>query len=155
MARRLERKLGNYSLPARVVRAPAEHLPFESGSFDFAVSTLVLCTVVDPERALAEVPVLRMLHEPLDGVRARAEELARLTGGEAIETQGRVGGGALPLHELPSVACALAEDLAGALRAAPTPVVAVVRDGRTLLDCRTISDSEVAEVAEAVASCSG
>jgi hypothetical protein len=32
-------------------------------------------------------------------------------------------------------------------------VIAVVRDGRTLLDCRTLSDDEVAEVAEAVRRC--
>jgi len=55
MARRLERKLGDHSLPARVVRAPAEALPVEDGRFDFAVSTLVLCTVEDPARALGEV----------------------------------------------------------------------------------------------------
>jgi ubiquinone/menaquinone biosynthesis C-methylase UbiE len=55
MARRLEAKLTEYSLPARVVRAPAEKLPFESATFDFAVSTLVLCTVEDQTRALAEL----------------------------------------------------------------------------------------------------
>jgi ubiquinone/menaquinone biosynthesis C-methylase UbiE len=55
MARRLERKLSELSLPARVVHAPAEKLPFEDASFDYAVSTLVLCTVEDPQRALAEV----------------------------------------------------------------------------------------------------
>src|SRR3954454_9631370 len=55
MARRLEAKLGGYSLPARVVRAPAEKLPFEDDSFDFAISTLVLCTVDDPSRALGEI----------------------------------------------------------------------------------------------------
>jgi ubiquinone/menaquinone biosynthesis C-methylase UbiE len=55
MAGRLERKLSGYSLPARVVRAPAEELPLEDASFDFVVSTLVLCTVVDPARALAEI----------------------------------------------------------------------------------------------------
>jgi ubiquinone/menaquinone biosynthesis C-methylase UbiE len=55
MARRLERKLGDSSVPARVVRAPAEQLPFEDTSFDFVVSTLVLCTVKDPARALAEI----------------------------------------------------------------------------------------------------
>jgi ubiquinone/menaquinone biosynthesis C-methylase UbiE len=55
MARRLERKLLDHSLPARVVRAPAEALPFDDGSFDYAVSTLVLCTVEDPQRALSEI----------------------------------------------------------------------------------------------------
>jgi ubiquinone/menaquinone biosynthesis C-methylase UbiE len=55
MARRLERKLAGYSLPAHVVRAPAEDLPLEDASFDFVVSTLVLCTVDDPARALAEI----------------------------------------------------------------------------------------------------
>jgi ubiquinone/menaquinone biosynthesis C-methylase UbiE len=55
MARRLERKLGRYSLPTRVVRAPAEALPFEDASFDFVVSTLVLCTVTDPAKAVSEI----------------------------------------------------------------------------------------------------
>jgi ubiquinone/menaquinone biosynthesis C-methylase UbiE len=55
MARRLERKLGRSSLQARVVRAPAEELPFDDATFDFVVSTLVLCTVDDPARALAEI----------------------------------------------------------------------------------------------------
>ncbi len=55
MARRLEAKLSSHSLPARVVRAPAEELPFESGTFDYVVSTLVLCTVEDPTRALSEI----------------------------------------------------------------------------------------------------
>jgi len=54
MARRLERKLQGSSLPARIVGAPAENLPFEDASFDFVVSTLVLCTVKDPARALEE-----------------------------------------------------------------------------------------------------
>jgi len=55
MARRLERKLRESSLAAKVVRAPAEELPFAVASFDFAVSTLVLCTVSDPKRALGEI----------------------------------------------------------------------------------------------------
>jgi ubiquinone/menaquinone biosynthesis C-methylase UbiE len=55
MARRLERKLASCSLSARVVRAPAEEIPFEDQSFDFVVSTLVLCTVDDPARALDEI----------------------------------------------------------------------------------------------------
>ena len=82
-------------------------------------------------------------------MRARAERLATLTGGEVEETVARVGGGALPLAELPSFACALEEELAAPLRAAEPPVVGVVRDGRLLLDCRTLADDEVDEVARA------
>jgi L-seryl-tRNA(Ser) seleniumtransferase len=97
-----------------------------------------------------EVPVLRMLHEPVATVRARAERLAQLVGGEVEETVARVGGGALPLTELQSAACAIEESLAEPLRRGDPPVVALVRDGRTLLDCRTLTDAEVDEVAAAI-----
>jgi L-seryl-tRNA(Ser) seleniumtransferase len=91
-----------------------------------------------------------MALESADAVRVRAERLAELAGGEVEETIGRVGGGALPLAELPSFACAVEEEVAAPLRAGETPVVGVVRDGRLLLDCRTLSDTEVDEVAAAV-----
>ncbi len=42
-------------VPVRLQQAPAEYLPFEDASFDTVVSTLVLCTVGDPRRAVAEV----------------------------------------------------------------------------------------------------
>ena len=103
-------------------------------------------------RRRAAPPVLRMLEEPAEAVRARAERLARSTGGEVEETVARFGGGALPLAEIPSFACALEEALAAPLRAHEPPVVGVVRDGRLLLDCRTLRDDEVDEVAAAVAS---
>jgi len=101
----------------------------------------------------AQIPVLRMIDEPAEAVRARAERLAGLTGGAVEETVARVGGGALPLAELRSFACAIEEELAAPLRRADPPVVAVVRDGRTLLDCRTLADAELDEVAAAVAAC--
>ena len=110
---------------------------------------------LDPERAAREIPVLRMLGDDLGAVRARAERLAGLVGGEVEETVGRVGGGALPLAELPSFACAVEEELARPLRSGEPPVVGVVRDGRLLLDCRTLADAEVEEVAAAVAAARG
>jgi L-seryl-tRNA(Ser) seleniumtransferase len=99
-----------------------------------------------PER----IPVLRMLRD--DGVRARAERLASLTGGTVEETVARVGGGALPLAELPSFACALEVELVAPLRSTEPPVVGIVRDGKLLLDCRTLADDDVDDVARAVAS---
>ena len=90
-----------------------------------------------------------MLEEPVDEVRSRAERLAELVGGEVEETVARVGGGALPLAELPSFACAVEEELAEPLRLGEPPVVGIVRDGRLLLDARTSHD-DVDEVARAV-----
>jgi L-seryl-tRNA(Ser) seleniumtransferase len=104
-------------------------------------------------RSGAEPPVLRMLGELAENVRARAERLAKSTQGRVEPTVARAGGGALPLAEVPSFACALEEELAEPLRAAQPPVVGIVRDGSLLLDCRTISDDEVEEVAEAVKAC--
>jgi L-seryl-tRNA(Ser) seleniumtransferase len=104
----------------------------------------------DPERARREIPVLRMLDEPIERVRERAERLAGLVGGEVEQTVARVGGGALPLAALPSAACAVEESLAAPLRLGDPPVLGIVRDGRLLLDVRTLTDPEVDEAARAV-----
>jgi L-seryl-tRNA(Ser) seleniumtransferase len=99
-----------------------------------------------PER----VPVVRMVREGPAAVRARAERLAAAVGGEVEQTVARVGGGALPLAELESFACAVEEELAGPLRSHEPPIIGIVRDGRLLLDCRTLTDAEVTLVAGAV-----
>ena len=111
-----------------------------------------LALYLEPERAAREVPVLRVLREPIEAVRARAERLASALGAEVEETIARVGGGALPLAELPSFAVAVEEGLARPLREADPPVVGIVRDGRLLLDCRTLRDDELDEVVAAVSS---
>jgi len=98
-----------------------------------------------------EIPVLHMLREPAETVRMRAQRLARLVGGDVEETVARAGGGSLPLVELPSFACAIEEELAASRRLADPPVIGIVRDGRLLLDCRTLTDSEVEETVAAVA----
>ena len=41
--------------PARLVTAPAEAIPFDDGTFDTGVTTLVLCTVPDPVAAIVEL----------------------------------------------------------------------------------------------------
>ena len=55
MVRRLERRIQEHGYAAKVLRAPAEDLPFDDDTFDTAVSTLVLCGVDDQPRALREL----------------------------------------------------------------------------------------------------
>jgi L-seryl-tRNA(Ser) seleniumtransferase len=141
--------VGRADLVERLRRHPL-HRALRSDKLTLAALEGTLLLFLDrPE----EIPVLRMLREPADAVRARAERLAAATGGTVEETVARVGGGALPLAELPSFACAVEDELAAALREHEPPVIAVVRDGRTLLDCRTLTDAEADEVAQAVLAC--
>ena len=142
--------VGRADLVERLRRHPLQRA-LRADKLTLAALEGTLGLYLEPERALREVPVLRMLNEPVEAVRARAERLAAAVGGEVEETVGRVGGGALPLAELPSFACAVDESLAGRLRLGEPPVVGVLRDGRLLLDCRTLTDAEADEVAGAVA----
>jgi len=55
MARRLAKRLREQSRAVSLVEAGAEQLPLPDARFDTVVSTLVLCTVADPRRALEEI----------------------------------------------------------------------------------------------------
>ena len=140
---------GRAELVERLRRHPLQRA-LRADKLTLAALEGTLALLADPERARAEIPVLRMLDEPVEAVRERAERLAGLIGGEVEETVARVGGGALPLAELPSAACAIDEGLAAPLRLGDPPVVGIVRDGRLLLDARTLAVDEVDEVARAV-----
>jgi ubiquinone/menaquinone biosynthesis C-methylase UbiE len=80
MIRRLQKKVREEAPLAKILRAPAEDLPFEDDSFDTVVSTLVLCGVDDQARALREIrrvlrPDGRLLF--LEHVRSDEAALAR------------------------------------------------------------------------------
>jgi L-seryl-tRNA(Ser) seleniumtransferase len=143
---------GRADLVERLRRHPL-HRALRIDKLGLAALEGTLLAYLDPERAIREVPVLRMLHEEPSAVRGRAERLASAVGGEVEETIARVGGGALPLAELPSFACAVEESLARPLRSAEPPVIGIVRDGRLLLDCRTLTDDEAVTVARVVLAC--
>ena len=55
MLNQLRKKLAGSNLPIQVVNAPAEVLPFPDAAFDSAVVTLVLCSVMHPEKSLSEL----------------------------------------------------------------------------------------------------
>ncbi len=138
--------VGRGELVEKLRRHPL-HRALRADKLTLAALEGTLALAVD---APDEIPVLRMLREPPEAVRARATRLAELVDGEVEETIAKAGGGSLPLTELASFACAVEEELAAKLRAGDPPVVAVIRDGRTLLDCRTLTDTEAAEAAAAV-----
>ena len=110
----------------------------------------------DPALARREIPVLAMLDADPEVLAVRANALAEATGGRLVPATARVGGGAMPLLELPGPAVELdpgpggADALAAALRAADPPLVGYIRDGRVVLDPRTLTDDEAAQAAEVV-----
>jgi len=55
MLARLRERAARADVPATIVAAPAERLPFPDASFDTVVATLTLCTVADVPAALREV----------------------------------------------------------------------------------------------------
>ncbi len=107
----------------------------------------------DPERALTEIPTLRMLRSRPDALEARARALAdRVSASTATvhASPGRsaVGGGTFPGVELPTwtlrvTPSALAvDDLAARLRAGDPPVVGRREEGALVLDLRTVQPEE-------------
>src|SRR4051812_46730135 len=115
----------------------------------------------DPDHARRALPVLAMLTAGEEALEARARRLAAATGGTVVRATAKVGGGALPLLELPGPAVALdpgparADALAAALRAGGPPVVGRIQDGRLLLDPRTLTDAEADLAASAVGAARG
>lgn len=51
----LREKVRGLELPATIVEASAETLPFPDASFDTVVATMILCSAADPELVLSEI----------------------------------------------------------------------------------------------------
>jgi L-seryl-tRNA(Ser) seleniumtransferase len=115
-----------------------------------------------PHDPLARVPVLRAITQDLDVVATRARGVADALArdpaleAEVVETIAFVGGGSLPQQGLRSLAVALragatsTQALAGRLRAGRPSVVGRISDDHLLLDMRTVADSQVVDVVDAV-----
>ncbi len=111
---------------------------------------------LDPNRALAQVPTLKMLALPVAELQQRCENLlARLNEalGDAVDCSivdatATVGGGAMPLAELPGRAIALVpvkrsvNELATRLRLCEPPVIGRIQDDRFLIDPRTLNHDD-------------
>lgn len=115
----------------------------------------------DPARALAEVPVLRMLTLSAAELARRAADLAALVppalDPQCAPGQSAVGGGAFPDAPLPTTLVLLdpgpigAAALALKLRLGVPSVLARVEDDRVVLDPRTLPAERFGDVAGAIA----
>ena len=113
---------------------------------------------LQPERALAEIPTLRMLTEDAEAVRERAEGLRdalaeRLPEGaaelEVVPEISRAGGGALPMCDIPTFALQVrfadgdAQDCGRYLvQDCPVPIIARISHESILFDARTLTDPD-------------
>ena len=128
--------VGRAELVERLRRHPLQRA-LRADKLTLAALEGTLTLYLDPERARARDSGAAHARRDRRGGARAGRAARRAVGGEVEETVARVGGGALPLAELPSYACAVEEELAAPLRLGEPPVVGVVRDGRLLLDCRT------------------
>jgi L-seryl-tRNA(Ser) seleniumtransferase len=117
----------------------------------------------DPQRAIFEIPTLRMLTEKPGTILPRAEmflsgiqQIGESYEAQLIETMSEVGGGSLPLEQLPTWAVTLrslkmtTQTLTDALRHCQIPVIVRVSEDRLIFDLRTIQEHEAEEILSAL-----
>ena len=106
-----------------------------------ALSTTLLHYV--KSEALTEIPIWRMIGEPIDNIKQRAERWISFLGqGELLEGRSTVGGGSLPGETLPTYLVGIStrhpNKLLTSLRNAQPPIIARLEEDRLVLDPRTI-----------------
>jgi L-seryl-tRNA(Ser) seleniumtransferase len=118
----------------------------------------------DERQALAQVPVLRMLTASREDLAERGRtllrRLRRLVPGTVVlslrDGISQVGGGALPLAELPTTLLVVRagnlspQDIERRLRTAPIPVIGRIHRGEYLLDLRTLLPHDEAPLVTAL-----
>jgi L-seryl-tRNA(Ser) seleniumtransferase len=118
-------------------------------------STLLL--YLDEKRAMEEIPTLRMLSLDTGRLKRRGKRLLKRLSGMTNkkmtftlkEDVSQVGGGALPLQELPTVVVAIKplevslNSLEANLRKADPPIISRISKEELILDMRTVSDEEI------------
>ena len=117
----------------------------------------------DERKALVEIPVLRMLTVSAAELTARGKRLLRrfsrqLPAGVSLSIvsgMSQVGGGALPLADLPTALIAVhadgfsPDDLERRFRNCLVPVIGRIYKGNFLLDLRTVLDADIPDLLSA------
>jgi L-seryl-tRNA(Ser) seleniumtransferase len=152
---------GKAALIQRIEKDPLMRA-FRLDKMTLAALEATLRLYLDEARALAEVPLLRLLNLPLAELRRRAAALARRLGklpgvaARARDDEAYVGGGSLPDRALPTAVVELTAagvgdaELARRLRVGTPAVLGRVQGGAVLLDVRTVFPEQEGALVEAV-----
>ncbi len=137
---------------------------YRTGKLTLLALEATLRQYIDPERAVENVPGLAMIAADADALARRARTLCTLlersAPGESFyvcSATAYVGGGSLPMAEIPSVGvqwrpkAIKVSEAVHLLRDAEVPIVARVHDEAICFDLRTISDDDFEDLAAGVA----
>lgn len=126
----------------------------------FAALEATLRLYLDKDKAINEIPVLHMITESLDVQNDKASRLiAGVNSGlsmQIVETKDQIGGGTTPMLRLDGISLSVSSDkhsiasLERKLRLNSVPIIAHINEDRLLLSMRTIADSEIDIVIEAL-----
>jgi L-seryl-tRNA(Ser) seleniumtransferase len=101
-----------------------------------------------------QLPFWRMVGQPVQALRSRAEAIVTQAGtGSVVDTVALPGAGSAPGVGMPSVGVSLAGDHLAVLRDHTPPVIARVRDGRTVVDLRSVEPDDDPIVVDALRGC--
>jgi L-seryl-tRNA(Ser) seleniumtransferase len=118
----------------------------------------------DEKDAFENIPTLKMISMDNNNLKRKALRLYRTIGKlktdaftiDRVIGSSRVGGGALPLFELPTILLRLtpgrmsANSMENLLKQSDPPIIVRVEQDKVLLDVRTIQEKELRTVAEAI-----
>jgi len=125
-------------------------------------STLLL--YLDEKRAMEEIPTLSMLSLDTKRLKRRGKQLLKRLSGMTNERMmfslredvSQVGGGALPLQELPTIVVAIkpldfsVNSLEESLRKGDPPIISRISKEELILDMRTVFDEEISLLAAGI-----
>ncbi len=128
--------------------------------FTAATLELVLQEYLSEEKAVQNIPVLRMLSESQESVAGRAHRLCGIlkerklpVKTEVKPCESQIGGGSLPLERIPSTAVTIrpeeisVNELEERMRRLPVPIIPRTVNDEILLDMRTVSEQEIDVIA--------
>lgn len=129
--------------------------------FTAAALELVLQEYLSEEKAIQNIPVLRMITESKEDVERRAKSLRRILKNADLaaqigleECESQIGGGSLPLERIPSVAVTIKPEtisvpkLEEAMRHLAVPIIPRTANDTIYLDVRTIDSHWFKKIAE-------